>query len=113
MSETRRNKRRKVEDALPVVDTMTGQQIGRVGDLSVDGMMLIAENRVRDNALYQLSFHLPDTRGLPVPIEIGVHEQWTAPSSLPGQYWTGLRIIDIAPRDLDVIDGWLEREDRD
>ncbi len=112
MNETRRNKRRKVEDALPVVDTMTGQHIGRVGDLSVDGMMLIAESRPRDNALYQVSFHLPDTRGLPVPIEIGVHEQWTAPSALPGQYWTGFRIIDISPRDLDVIDGWLDREDR-
>lgn len=112
MSDTRRNKRRKAEESMPVIDTMTGQNFGRVGDLSVDGMMLIAEHRVRENALYQLSFHLPDARGLPVPIEIGVHEQWTAPSALPGQYWTGFRIIDIAPRDLDAIDDWLHREDR-
>lgn len=112
MNEARRNKRRKADDAMPVVDTMTGQSIGRVGDLSVDGMMLIAEHRIRDNALYQVTFHLPDARGLPVPIEIGLHEQWTAPSALPGQYWTGLRIIDISARDLDAIDSWLYREDR-
>jgi hypothetical protein len=111
MSEPRRNKRRKAEDSVPVVDTMTGQNFGRVGDLSVDGMMLIAEHRVHDNALYQLSFHLPDARGLPVPVEIGVHEQWTASSALPGQYWTGFRIIDISSRDLDTIDDWLHRED--
>lgn len=110
MNEARRSKRRKAEDSLPVVDSMSGQVIGRVGDLSVDGMMLIAEHRINDNALYQISFHLPDTRGLPVPIEMGVHEQWTVETALPGQFWTGFHIIDIAPQDMELIDDWLHRD---
>ena len=112
MTDARRNKRRKADESMPVVDTMTGQSIGRIGDLSVDGMMLIAEHRMRDNALYQFSLHLPDALGRPVQIEVGVHEQWTAPSALPGQYWSGFRIIDISAQDLDAIDAWLDREER-
>ncbi|PIV32188.1 MAG: pilus assembly protein PilZ [Lysobacterales bacterium CG02_land_8_20_14_3_00_62_12] len=112
MNNARRSKRRKAEENLPVVDTMTGQCIGRIGDLSTEGLMLITEQRLHDDALYQLSFHLPDTRGLPALIEIGVHEQWTAPASVPGQFWSGFRIIDMASRDLDLIADWLDREDR-
>ena len=41
MSEYRRAKRRKVGNAIDVVDTMTGQAIGRLSNLSETGMLLI------------------------------------------------------------------------
>lgn len=105
----RRSKRRQVDENIPVVNTMTGQVMGQVGNLSVDGMMLITARPLKSNALYQFSFHLLDVRGLPVQLEIGCHEQWSD-SSQTGQAWAGLRIIDIAPRDQDLLAAWVERE---
>lgn len=108
--EHRRSKRRSVETAIPVINTMTGQVMGQIGNLSVDGLMLIASRPVKNNALYQLSFHIEDNRGVPVAIEVGCHEQWSEVAQT-GQYWAGFRIIDIAARDLDLLAAWVENED--
>jgi hypothetical protein len=106
-AEQRRSKRKFVDGVVHVTNAMTGVVIGRVGNLSIDGMMVIANSPVREDALFQLVFHLPDTDGRPVPMEVGVHEQWTEPASAPGQYWAGFRIIDIAPRELEVLKAFV------
>lgn len=102
----RRSRRRAVETSIPVTNTMTGQVVGQIANLSVDGMMLIAHRPIRSNALYQFSFHLTDARGKPVQLEIGCHEQW-GETAQTGQYWAGFRIIDIAARDLDLLAAWV------
>lgn len=106
MTNHRRSKRRAVETSIPVINTMTGQVIGQIANLSVDGMMLIASKPIRSNALYQFSFHLEDARGTPVQLEVGCHEQWSE-TAQTGQYWAGFRIIDIATRDLDLLSAWV------
>lgn len=107
--EHRRSKRRAVEINIPVVNTMTGQVIGQIGNLSVDGMMLLANRPITGNALYQFSFQLQDARGTPVQLEIGCHEQWSE-TAQTGQYWAGFRLIDIAARDLDLLAAWVDNE---
>jgi hypothetical protein len=107
MSEQRRSRRKYVDGVVQVTNAMNGVVMGRVGNLSIDGMMIIANSAVRDNALFQVVFHLPDEHGRPTPIEVGMHEQWTEPASAPGQYWAGFRIIDIAARDLALLKAWV------
>lgn len=109
-AEQRRSRRKNPESLIQVVNAMTGHAMGRVGNLSVDGMMLIATTPTREDALYQFVFHLPDERGQPVPIEVGVHEQWSEPAGAPGQYWAGFRIVDIAPHDFAVLKSWVESQ---
>lgn len=111
MNEHRRNKRKAVDRAIEVTNAMTGVAIGRIGNISVDGMMLIAYTPMREDALYQLSFHLPDGRGASRPIEIGMHEQWTEQAGGAGQYWTGFRVIDVSPEDLQRLEAWIERDE--
>ena len=106
-AEQRRSRRKNPESTVQVVNAMTGHSMGRVGNLSIDGMMLIATTPTRENALYQFVFHLPDERGQPVPIEVGVHEQWSEPANVPGQFWVGFQFIDVAPQDLATIQSWL------
>ena len=40
-------------------------------------------------------------------LEVGVHEQWCESANVPGQYWSGFRIIDIAPDDYNVLYDWV------
>jgi hypothetical protein len=110
MSEQRRAKRKPPEEPIVVVNAMTGATIGRIGNLSVNGMMLIADGPIREDALFQFVFQLPDGKGSKVAIEVGMHEQWAEPANVPGQYWAGFRLIDIAPHDAEILAAWVERE---
>lgn len=110
MTEHRRAKRKPPSQPIQVVNAMTGTPVGRVGNLSVNGMMLIGDAPLRDDALYQFVFQLRDPQGEEVELEVGMHEQWSEPASVPGQHWAGFRIIDIAPQDLLILEAWVERE---
>ncbi len=107
MSEQRRAHRKYVDGLVQVTNAMTGVVMGRVGNLSTDGMMMIANTAIRDDALFQVLFHLPDAQGRSAQLEVGMHEQWTEPANAPGQYWAGFRIIDIAPRDFELLQSWV------
>ena len=112
MNEHRRNKRKQAERAIEVVDAMTGGAVGRIGNLSIDGMMMIAHAPIRSDALYQFSFVLPDGRGAGSSVEVGMHEQWTEQSGGAGQYWAGFRIIDVSREDKRRIETWIDRDER-
>ncbi len=109
MNEHRRNQRKRAHHAIAVSDSINGQQIGHIGNLSVDGMLLITSRQLPEDALFQLNFDLPSgaTAGNH-HLEIGVHEQWSEAANVPGQFWTGFRIIDIGPEDYNVLHDWVE-----
>jgi hypothetical protein len=108
MSEHRHALRKRAPHTIEVTDTMTGKTIGHVGNLSVEGMLLISHQALPPNALYQFSFNLPAVKGADSRrIEIGVHEQWSESASAPGQFWSGFRIIDIAPEDQQLLTQWV------
>lgn len=108
MREHRRSKRRNPETPVPVFNTMTGEPIGQIGNLSPDGMMLIASRELRADALYQFSFPLPLEHHAPIEIEVGMHEQWSEPASVPGQYWAGFRIVSISAEDQELLNEWVD-----
>ncbi len=108
-SEQRRALRKRAIDPIEVSDAMTGENLGRIGNLSRDGMMLIGRRKLTDDALYQLRFQLPDRNGKLRVLEAGVHEQWSEPAAVPGQHWAGLRIIALSDDDTAVLNEWLER----
>ena len=108
MNNHRNSQRKRAHHAIPVTDTISGHQIGHIGNLSPDGMLLISSRRLREDALFQFSFQLPsDATTRMHALEIGVHEQWSEQANVPGQYWSGFRIIDIAPEDYNVLYDWV------
>jgi len=110
--ENRRSRRKPARQGMEVTNALTGKPAGFVGNLSVDGMLLIAHEHVPDNSLFQFAFDLPAPGGAPASrLEIGVHEQWSEPASTPGQFWSGFRIIDIAPEHRAALTAWLNRFD--
>lgn len=108
MNEYRRAKRRKIGYNVEVFDTMTEQVIGRMSNLSESGMLLILNQSLMSDALYQLRFKLPDDRGIERALDVGAHELWNDEAAAPGQVWTGFRFIDVAPGDLAFIRSWVD-----
>ena len=111
MIEHRRSPRKPPGVIIQVTNMMTGEVIGRLGNISAEGMMLVGNRPIIEDALYQLSFHLPDEHGRLHPIEVGVHEQWSEPASIPGQFWAGFRIIDIDPQDRVALGAWVNAQE--
>ena len=107
MIEHRRSPRKPPGVVIQVTNTLTGEIVGRLGNISADGMMLVASRPIAEDALYQLLLHLPDEHGRLHPIEVGVHEQWSEAANVPGQSWVGFRFIDIGPEDAAVLRDWL------
>lgn len=110
MIENRRSRRKQTGQSIEVTNSLTGETIGQIGNLSVDGMLLIAHRHIADDALFQLNFVLPGSQP-ERRIEVGVHEQWGEPAKTPGQFWSGFRIIDIAPDDRIALSAWVEKHD--
>ncbi|WP_028919208.1 PilZ domain-containing protein [Pseudoxanthomonas suwonensis] len=106
--DTRRAPRRHVTTVVPVIDTMTDQVVGQLGNLSETGMLLIASAPLVEDALYQLRFHLG---GRPQPLNVGVHLLWKVDANTPGQSWCGFRFLTIADEQRRHIREWVRAGD--
>ena len=107
MNNKRRVARKRPDVSLRVTDAMTGEVVGQLGNLSMDGMMLIAQSPINEDALYQFTFQLPNSYGQLRPIEVGAHQLWADAPAVNGQAWIGFRFIDVAPDDEEVLANWL------
>ncbi|QDH69151.1 PilZ domain-containing protein [Marilutibacter alkalisoli] len=103
--EFRRAQRQRVRGTILVTDSMTDMGVGRVGNLSESGMLLIAHSPLVDDALYQFRFNLgPGASGT---IEAGAHLLWQDRASAPGQVWAGFRFITLLDSQLHRLRDWL------
>lgn len=111
MNKEQRARQRKHANALILVTNAIREvPMGRIGNLSLSGMMLISPFALREDALYQIRFQLAAADGKPRTLEVGVHEQWSEAAGTPGQYWSGLHFIGLSEADEAVIAAWLESD---
>ena len=108
IDEFRRARRRKVPENVMVVDTMVDGVVGRLGNLSETGMLLMANAPLVEDALYQFRFSLPDARGRENVFEVGAHLLWLDRASAPGQAWTGFRFIAVPPDQAEQLRHWID-----
>src|SRR3546814_8966613 len=93
INEFRRARRRKAADTILVTDTMTERVIGHVGNLSESGMLLIANETLVDDALYQLQFALPGDKAQPETVEVGAHLLWMDRASRSEEHTSELQSL--------------------
>ncbi|HBK55759.1 MAG TPA: pilus assembly protein PilZ [Xanthomonadales bacterium] len=106
--DSRRAARRSVAHAIDVIDTMTEESLGRVSNLSATGLLLMAGQGLPEEALYQIRFALLDRTGRERVLVIGAQQLWSSEASAPGQFWNGMRFIDVAPEDSEFLRVWAE-----
>jgi hypothetical protein len=95
--ESRRQPRRPVPGMVEVYDTIVEEPVGYLGNLSIGGMLLIANRSLPDDALFQFRFNLPDEFEAAQPLEVGAHVLWQDKAGAPGQSWIGMRFIGLSP----------------
>ena len=98
--------RRDVAGMIDVIDTMSGNPMGHLGNLSVGGMLLIASVPLKEDALYQCSFVLPDSDEN--SFEVGAHVLWLDSASAPGQSWAGVRFLGLNPETTRRLRTWCQ-----
>ena len=106
--EMRRAQRRSVDDTVMVVDTMTDAPIGRLGNLSETGMLVMAHARLPADALFQLRFDLAGDGGREACIEVGAHLLWQEPAGASGQCWSGFRFITVPEPCRRLLRDWVQ-----
>jgi|SRR5690606_13081501 len=105
--DSRHKPRREVDGRIDVLDCMTGQVIGRVGNISESGMLLLAGIPLRGDALYQLRFNLAAAGEPACPIEVGAHLLWLEPGRSQGRAWAGLHFIHLSSRHRKALLDWI------
>lgn len=108
VKEFRRAQRQRVRGTILVTDAMTDREVGRIGNLSESGMLLIAHAPMVDDALYQLRFSVG--HGGTGTIEAGAHLLWQDRASAPGQTWAGFRFITMLDSQLHQLRDWLSSQ---
>ena len=107
ITDTRRAPRRPVPEIIHVRNMMTGRPMGRLGNVSEGGMLLLADSPLPLDALYQLRFDIIDRSGAHRPMDVGVHLLWKEPANAPDQWWAGFRFLTISAEHLAALRQWI------
>ena len=103
----RRATRKRANFTCEVIDVISDQVIGHLGDLSINGLMLIGSRRPENGAILQLRLPLYGVEARPHEVEIGVQAMWHRGAANPGQIWAGYRIIAISDAHATTLRTWL------
>ncbi len=104
MNEQRRHPRKIANEVLEVFDQITGAQLGKVVNISAEGLMLLSNEFISTGSVYQLDLKLPRLIKKHSHISFGAEAVWSMDAAQPDSYWTGFRMIDISENSVIAID---------
>lgn len=107
MIEKRKAPRKIADEVLQVSDQITGTHIGRIVNISAEGLMLLSHEPIVMGSVYQLEMEIPEGGGDMQRIAFGAEAVWTTEATQPDSYWTGFRIIDISSEGVLIIDNLI------
>lgn len=93
MYEKRRLERHKISNSLEVYDLDTGNHLGRVVDLHLEGLMLLSNDPIELFRRYALQINLPMILGGMSEFFLDAESLWHRESIAGGQHWTGLHFV--------------------
>ncbi|HNE25853.1 MAG TPA: PilZ domain-containing protein [Pseudomonadales bacterium] len=106
----RKYPRHNLQDVVRVIDKATGQSVGTVANLSLDGLMVVDNVPLNLDCIYQLSVCVDEgvlggVAGKIRELHLGVDCLWNSPSAsvTSAAYWSGCQIIDVSDEDMVVI----------
>lgn len=95
-SEQRRKRRVTIPDHPQILDAHSGEVLGELVNLSVDGLMAVSPVSIVCGTLCQMRIPLI-CNGENVEIKVGAESLWSEDANDSGSHWTGFQIIDISP----------------
>ena len=93
----RKHERHQTAQSIIVQDRMSGQQLGVLVNISLDGLMIAGASALETETIYQLRLLIPDNVAGGQAIDIGVDCLWTSGNEKNANlFWSGCHIIDYA-----------------
>ncbi len=114
MKERRKHERINSPQPLLVLDRTTGEQLGLLIDLSIDGLLIETKALMQVGSIYQLKVMLPQAVDRSKNIEFSVEVVWAEAQGQKGVNCAGLFAIDISDYELvsieQLLDLWVLEE---
>ena len=93
----RTQRRRTLAGVVSVLNQRNGSVIGRLVNITTEGLMLVSSHPLATDTLYPIVLQLPEPLDDVTLIELGVDCLWTSPTAPDADmYWSGCHIIDIS-----------------
>ena len=104
----RKPKRYAISRVVEIYDIQRDIYLGRLVNIHTEGLMLIGDNSMKVDHLYQLELHLPVAIDGREKIQIGVDCLWARRSEDGQKHWAGCKIIDVSDQTLSDINSLIE-----
>jgi hypothetical protein len=105
MDELRSRKRRHLIYYLDVLEAGTGKTLGKLGDVTEKGLLLLSEAPLEKATTVQLKLVLPKAPGFEGDsFAATARVQWCNRDQNPALYCSGLEFQDLGPREQAVVD---------
>jgi len=96
-----------IPDHPQILDAHSGEILGELVNLSVDGLMAVSPACIVCGTLCQMLIPLV-CNGQNVQIQVGVESLWSEDANDSGSHWTGFQIIDISPEHQAILNAVVE-----
>jgi hypothetical protein len=106
---TLRAERKRAPEVIIVINALTGESLGRIGNMSDGGVMIITNRPIAEGSVIQIQFLLRDSARVPQRVEAGIQCLWNEKAQSDRSYWNGCRFVALGEVEEGVIAAWLAR----
>lgn len=107
-TDLRRRERIHLSTTINVYDAFKQDKIGEIANIHQEGMMLISDQAITTNTIYQYRLVLSEEILNTQEIQLGVDCLWNQEVSNIQRYWSGFQIIDASNEALAVIEQLMQ-----
>jgi hypothetical protein len=106
----RKQTRKRIGTVLRLFDRSNGRSMGRLGNISLEGLKLITREEIHVASRHPLSMVLPETLAGSNTMSFDAQCVWCRKSEeAPGEFQAGFRIIRISDNDLRILVQLIEK----
>ncbi len=95
----RKSERKAINADVNIYDNINGLHVGLLVNVASEGIMVIADNEIEKDCIFQYELRLPMEVNHTDKIVVGVDCLWCQPADQKNKFWAGFHIIDISETD--------------
>jgi hypothetical protein len=108
LSELRQLERHEITQLVSVFDTFSGETLGNLVNVSTGGLMLVSQQPIDSNRIYQVTLSLPEEVLEGIQIELVIDCLWSKQAGTQSAHWSGFCIVDASESDMNAFDSLVE-----
>lgn len=104
----RKLERREINQTIDIMDVINGGKFGELINITVEGLMVMTEQDIPTQSIYQLSIKLPVELHGSASVELGADCLWCRKDENFHRFWAGFQIIDASDTAVKQIEDLIE-----